>query len=140
MVRGPKFEVFGTSNSELRTQNSELRVPPVSPILLTRRRLRLTTFMQEGVCMKWILVFCAAMAMTGCGGRWTQEGKGYIETHQDSAACSDTILKEQKDLNAENMKICMEAKGYRRSTAERVGAESAPPPAEVPTPKTDAAP
>ena len=58
--------------------------------------------------MKWILVFCAVMVMTGCASRWTQEGKGYIETKQDAVACSDTILKEQKDLNEENVKICME--------------------------------
>jgi hypothetical protein len=29
-----KAEVFGTSNSELITQNSELRVPPVAHVLL----------------------------------------------------------------------------------------------------------
>ena len=90
--------------------------------------------------MKWVLVFCLMMALTGCASRWTQEGKGFIETKQDAAGCSDTILKEHKELNAENVKICMEGKGYRRSTAERVDAGSVPPSAEAPAPKTEVAP
>ena len=90
--------------------------------------------------MKWILVVCAVMAITGCASRWTQEGKGFIETKQDAAGCADTILAEHKDLNEETVKACMEAKGYRRSKAERVEPGSVPPPAEAPAPKTEAAP
>jgi hypothetical protein len=99
-----------------------------------------SAIMQEGVCMKWILVFCAVMVMTGCASRWTQEGKGYIETKQDAVACSDTILKEQKDLNEENVKICMEAKGYRRNAAQQVDPMPVPPLMDAPTPKVDPTP
>ena len=107
--------------------------------------------------MKRILIFCVVMATMGCA-RWTQEGKSYIETKQDAAGCADSILAEHRDLNPETVKTCMEAKGYRRSTAERVETgsvpppaetesvpppaetESVPPPAEAPIPNTDAAP
>ena len=107
---------------------------------MTQRRLLLISFMQEGVCMKSVLVFCVVMATMGCSSRWTQEGKSYTETKQDAVNCADSILAEDRNLNPEKMKTCMEAKGYRRSTAERVKAESVPPAAEAPVPKTDAAP
>jgi len=99
-----------------------------------------SAFMQEGVCMKWILIFSVVMAITGCASRWTQEGKGFIETKQDAAGCADTILAEHKDLNEETVKDCMEGKGYRLRTAQPVKAESVPPPAEAPAPKTEVAP
>ncbi|HZC81425.1 MAG TPA: hypothetical protein VE222_06845, partial [Nitrospiraceae bacterium] len=75
--------------------------------------------------MRWILVFCIVMVITGCSSRWTQEGKSYIETKQDLAGCEDTIIKEHKDLNEETIKACMGERGYRRSTAQQVDAGSA---------------
>lgn len=107
---------------------------------MTQRRLLLISFMQEGVCMKSVLVFCVVMATMGCSSRWTQEGKSYTETKQDAADCADSILAEHRNLNSETVKTCMEAKGYRLHTAQPVQAESVHLPAEAPTPKTEVAP
>ena len=90
--------------------------------------------------MKRILIFCVVMATMGCSSRWTQEGKSYTETKQDVAHCADSILAEDRNLNPEKVKTCMEEKGYRLRTAQPVEAGSVPPPAEAPTPKTEGAP
>lgn len=90
--------------------------------------------------MKRILCFGILLILAGCSGRWTQEGKGYIETKQDGAACADTILAEHRDLNEETVKACMEAKGYRRNTAQQVDPTPAPPLMDAPTPKVEPTP
>jgi outer membrane murein-binding lipoprotein Lpp len=71
-----------------------------------------------------IIVIIGLCLLAGCASQWNQEGKSRMETRQDSGACANQILTERKELNDDNMKVCMEAKGYQRRIHRRANQPS----------------